>query len=676
MAALPEIVVEIDSEVLRGASKCDAIEAIEELIWNSLDADATRVNIEYQFSALGALEFLRVRDNGIGFEVGPKEAFGCFGSSLKKLRDRTPAGRIQHGREGRGRYKALALGSAATWSSVAGHLDGKFIQTTIRVDSKSPNRLAPSQAILDIGSTGVIVEVHDPTEAAASLLADDLSAELAFRFAPYLIAYPGIELWVNNDLVDPAAGLSDKRDESVSVEVDRVTYTATILLCVWKKLDREGRPFARVYYCTRDGFAVEEHAGYVQRLGVSMTAYVKSDYFEASDSATSYSRMGDLDTVAKGFLGRARELMRKVNREKLHERAREEVERLKTEKLYPFEGEPKDEVDRAERQVFDIVAEQLHVLAPDLAQDKAPDRKRKMEALKVAITTDPLIQNFLVEQVLGLTATQQKDFYEVLQKVPLANVVGMAKTVIDRLHFLSGLKFILFEPEVKKVLRERTQLHRILAEHLWLFGEEYHLGADDISLKNVLLRHRDILGLDDSAFELQKDVARTLGDVPDLMLYKTICLRPGHLEHLVIELKAPRVVCGEDEFAQIERYARTVANCDEFDKSRTRWRFVLVNTSFNEQLYASKALQRDRPAGVVLDHENYQVWALPWSQVIQDAEGRHQFLKERLDYQIRSDAPGLEYLKENFSEYLPESLMDGESDVEPAEEPLPEPPKT
>lgn len=670
MAEAYEIVVEAGSDVLRSASKCEPIAALEELVWNALDADATRVDVDFKFNDLQCLEMLRVTDNGIGFEVSAKEAFGSFGSSPKKLRDKTPGGRLQHGREGRGRYKALALGTAATWTSIAKHLDGKALRTVIRVDSTSPNRLSPSEELLEAQkSTGVVVEVSQPSDEAATLLSSDIAAELALRFAPYLLAYRQVELYVNGSRVDPATSLMESNEHQIRVEIDGVQYSADVLLCIWKRLGNDGKPLSRVFFCTADGFAIEDHPGYVRRLGVSMTAYVKSSYFTSTELPNTYSRMGDMDSVAREFLSRAKELMRRLNREKLHEQARQRVAELKSENLYPFVGEPKDEVETAERQVFDIVAEQLHFLAPDIAQDRPVDRKRKMEALRVAITTDPSIQSFLVEQVLGLKPEQQKDFYEVLQRVPLANVVGMAKTVLDRLHFIAGLRHILFEPEVKKLLRERTQLHRILAEHVWLFGEQFHLGADDISLKNVLKRHRAILGLEESAFESQEAAAKGLNDVPDLMLYRSICHRPGHFEHLVVELKAPRIVCGEDEFAQIERYASTVAECDDFDKTKTRWRFFLVNNAFEDRIYERKACQRGREPGLVLDHDNYQVWALPWSTVIQDVEGRHQFLKERLAYQIKEDAPGLDYLRANFGSFLPDSVLDmDESDEDHAQE--------
>ena len=42
------------------------IVAIEELVWNALDADATSVDVELKRNTLGALQSIVVADNGLG----------------------------------------------------------------------------------------------------------------------------------------------------------------------------------------------------------------------------------------------------------------------------------------------------------------------------------------------------------------------------------------------------------------------------------------------------------------------------------------------------------------------------------------------------------------------------------------------------------------------------------
>ena len=62
-----KISVQVQSDHLERISKVrKPIIAVAELIWNGLDADATEVRAEFDHNALGALERIRVIDNGSG----------------------------------------------------------------------------------------------------------------------------------------------------------------------------------------------------------------------------------------------------------------------------------------------------------------------------------------------------------------------------------------------------------------------------------------------------------------------------------------------------------------------------------------------------------------------------------------------------------------------------------
>lgn len=94
------------------------IDAVAELVWNALDADATEVRVTIARNNLTGLESIRVVDNGHGMDYRlAEETFGHLGGSWKKTKLRTDTGRMLHGKEGRGRFKAFALGSLVVWST-------------------------------------------------------------------------------------------------------------------------------------------------------------------------------------------------------------------------------------------------------------------------------------------------------------------------------------------------------------------------------------------------------------------------------------------------------------------------------------------------------------------------------------------------------------------------------
>jgi len=78
---------------------------LAELIWNSVDADATDVRVRLNRTALNAIDTIHVLDNGLGITMeDAKAGFGHLGGSRKKLeRQSRRDKRILHGKQGQGR---------------------------------------------------------------------------------------------------------------------------------------------------------------------------------------------------------------------------------------------------------------------------------------------------------------------------------------------------------------------------------------------------------------------------------------------------------------------------------------------------------------------------------------------------------------------------------------------
>ncbi|KQC31111.1 ATP-binding protein [Flagellimonas eckloniae] len=108
--------VEIDH--IESLTRANGKTAISELIWNTLDADATEIHIEYQKSKLGNVASLQIKDNGHGLDYSQaQDVFAKLGGSDKKVSWTSPNGRLYHGKEGKGRYKSLALGDLVEFTS-------------------------------------------------------------------------------------------------------------------------------------------------------------------------------------------------------------------------------------------------------------------------------------------------------------------------------------------------------------------------------------------------------------------------------------------------------------------------------------------------------------------------------------------------------------------------------
>ena len=109
--------VQVERDHLKKLASAKPIQGLSELIWNALDADATRVDVEIDNDDI-SMRSVTVRDNGHGIAHGEVKAlFGQLGGSWKRGgRTSKVEGRILHGKEGKGRLQALALGRSAVWT--------------------------------------------------------------------------------------------------------------------------------------------------------------------------------------------------------------------------------------------------------------------------------------------------------------------------------------------------------------------------------------------------------------------------------------------------------------------------------------------------------------------------------------------------------------------------------
>ena len=180
--------------------------------------------------------------------------------------------------------------------------------------------------------------------------------------------------------------------------------------------------------------------------------------------------------------------------------------------------------------------------------------------LKHAIERSPDDLQLIIKEVLDLPPRKQEELARLLRETSLTAIISAAKMVADRLKFITGSEAISFDPEPKRRLKERSQLHRILTDNTWVFGEEFNLSVDDQSLTQVLRQHAKRAKLNIKIDEVVKRIDGKQGII-DLMLSRAIKTHRGdELEHLVVELKAPTVKLGSDELTQIEK-SRIYGRC-------------------------------------------------------------------------------------------------------------------
>jgi len=660
--------VEVQADHLEKLASARPIQALAELVWNALDADATDVRIEVESTDMG-MQSVAVRDNGHGIpHEDVAKLFGQLGGSWKAHGSRSKTkSRMLHGKEGKGRFKALALGRVADWRVVHGAGDKRVRYTITLIRDNLIDVRVTEPIAAENTTTGVGVRVTELHRDFRSLEGDNAVQELSEIFALYLSDYPDVSISLNSARLDPKRAIATREKFSLDPIVDdEKEHALDLELIEWKTSTERV-----VYLCTEDGFPLQRRQPRFHTPGFQFSAYLKSPYISRLHEAGALE-LAEMNPTLQAAYESAQERIKEYFRAREAGAARSEIEQWKTERVYPYAAEPQTSVEEAERKVFDIVALNVNRHLPEFSESSRKTKAFQLRMLRQAIESGPEELQLILNEVLDLPERKQKELAKLLEEADLANVISASKMVADRLKFLTGLEALLFETDLKKNLKERSQLHRMIADNnTWIFGEEFSLTVDDQSLTEVLRKHRKLIGDD---LVIDKPVTRVDGSrgVIDLMLSRAVPRNhEDEREHLVVELKRPTVKIGADELTQIKSYAYAVAADERFRHLDTRWSFWVISNDLDE--YAQRdTRQRNKPRGLVTqtDDGQIEVWVKTWSEVLSGCKARLRFVQAHLQANVDNES-SLKYLKRTYDKYLA-GVVDEADDSEDEEDAVPE----
>ena len=641
-----------DDHLERIAQTRKPVLALAELIWNAVDADARRIQVTLIDNDLGGLKAIEVADDGHGIPYDEAEAlFSRLGGSWKQSRRySSEENRILHGKEGRGRFRAFALGRVVDWDVRAADATGVLQRYRISMVRDHLRRVEMSDTapVANGLRRGVTVTVSEPEHDFRSLRDETAVDDLAQIFALYLRQYQDVQIVYSGKPISPQS----VEDQSTPYELLQIETSdgrklpASLEIVEWRiKAQR------RLFFCNGMGFPLEETSPGIHAPGFEFTVYLKSDYFaELLDSNT--LALANMDPAVERCLYTAKDVMREHFRRRAAEKAAGLVAEWRNENIYPYDGEPTSIVERAEREVFDVLALNVNAYLPEFSVSDEKSKRFQFRLLRQAVEHAPTDVARIVNEVLDLPTDRQRELVTLLDRTTLSAIIGASRLVADRLEFLRGLEVLVFDTEFRNRVRERAQLHRVVAENSWMFGEQYHLSVDDQSLSEVLRAHIEAGGRE---VEIDTPVTRADGTrgIVDLMFSRSIQLAGAEdREHLVVELKRPSVRIDAGVAAQIEKYAFAVADDERFRAVSAKWVFWAVSNDV-DAVVARKVSQRDRAQGILFQdgEQRITIWVKTWGQVINDCKARLRFFEEKLNYTPDRDS-SLEHLNNTYQRYL------------------------
>ncbi|MEU6376537.1 ATP-binding protein [Streptomyces sp. NPDC046909] len=234
------VLLEAGDDLVRQLShERETVKAVLELVWNALDADATKVDVSIERSVMGAVEKVVVSDNGDG--ITPEKARTAFrqvGNSDKREGGTTPRlGRPLHGKAGRGRLRAFALGDHTLWASTARAADGRLMRTTIEseVRRRTTWRI-DSRPEAETAGAGTSVESWGKQSRHLDRLLEPKAAtQITAALAPYLLTWTDVRVTYDGQLIDPLTQIEDEeQSEELSFEHDGESHLFRVRLIHWR----------------------------------------------------------------------------------------------------------------------------------------------------------------------------------------------------------------------------------------------------------------------------------------------------------------------------------------------------------------------------------------------------------------------------------------------------------
>lgn len=617
------------------ATMRDPVKALAEFVWNALDADATEVSVELVRNALGGIDAITIRDNGCGITLQHALAdFENLGASWKRKTQRTRSSRVLHGKEGQGRLRFFSLAQKAVWTSVYDDA-GKLKKLSIEIAAGSLHKSTVNELGLDEAETGTgtIVELTPLKETFDWLADEETRADFTAIFAPYVLQYPDVKILFDGRPVDPQSTIAHSREFPPHSVIcpNRTVRDLSIRVIEWKH-SVGGR---KIHLGGQSGVVLGSVPASVVAPGFEFSAYAYAPFFQemADANLLDFDGLNDVDYLK--VVEHIRDQLTDHFRSRQAEKSSELIQELVNAGVYPYKGDPKDEVEKRERQVFDIATHAVSSYSKEFKKADNSLKRITLGLLREAVRHNPEAIHNILHHVFNLPKNRQDEFSSLLQKTNLGNIISSSTLIADRIVALQVLRGIVFDPKHRTTVKERGELDVLVQANTWLFGENFHITLPEAGLTRIMQRVSEELTGRRAKGKLRKPDGK-IGRADTFLGRVVPHQNQLHREFLLIELKRPSLTVTRKQTDQLEDYVNAIRSQPDFMSTSTFWNFYLVTGEYDDTV-AERITQKDRSSGVLLEKPTHRVWVKTWAELIRECEARLHFVQQKLQIEVTAE---------------------------------------
>jgi len=623
--------------------------ALCELVTNSIQAKSTEIKLEVDYAkgnsiTASPIKSITLTDNGHGV------AYSDFERKILEV-----GTTVKADGQGIGRFGALQIGSKVEIETIAYDKSiNKFTRVFLPIDAEEFKQRGLKD--IDFELTEEIYntaknpyysvtiknlyhckqeKIPKKNKVVSELLQDNINLAL-FEKYPYEIFNNTVSFSVNGKTLqrkdfiydDPIIKKLDYTDvKGNKTKINFYFYNTKLLppkVKVFLQVDNNGiKTVAHEYSYTSDWHSSDSGSWfiYVESSLFSLDLFRNIDFEDMGDE-----EMGRLKNFIKGVIN---DFFVKINK-----RFQNFATKLSDDIFNPHKnGKP-----ASESQV--ILFQKAAFIVED--QYKLLEKDNKIRGLIYPLIdkalSDGNIQGIFDKILKSDKATILK-FHELLEKTDLENVVHFASQVAIHSEFLDFLHELVYG-NVSDVLRERSQLHKIVEKQLWIFGEQYNGTPalwSDKKIGNILneIRKQHLVYSptkeDENLIELTN---KGQNDITDLFFTSEKLTDDGSKEFMIVELKSPKCSIGQKEINQIDRYAFTIEKHDGLPSDKVKYKLILISSKLND-FAKSKMESSFEKHRIPFLHEkktkkNIEIYILSWTELIESNRRKLSYLSKQL----------------------------------------------
>jgi hypothetical protein len=627
--------------IKRSLKEYKPAQAVAEYIWNGFDAGASLVNLDLEQNQMGGVSSLRIQDNGQGIPIDKLTMkFTPFFVSEKvidpKVRKKITS---VHGEKGVGRLTFFHFAGQARWNTVYRDTTTKH-EYEITIDSNDLITYTPSEVREVEKDTGTVVIFTEFSGITYETFLNDVSKYLMLEFGWFLelnqqrnfgIRINGVPL--NYEEIVEDRDKSHYVDEKTGDRFD-ITYVR------WNTSIND--EYSRYYYIGSDNKERGKQTTTLNNKGDRFfhSVFIKSSFFD--DEITFDLLISDDDASQQmPLFGVKKEegfkrLMEHVNRI-LHAKRKpflkqytdKVVQEFEKDRAFPPVGQNKwDELRH--KNLVSLIRE-LYQVEPRIFAKMNVEQKRifayLLDLVMDSNERDKLFD--ILKEIVGLDNEEREKLANLLRNSSLSNIIDTIKLIEDRYRAVNDLKQLVFDAELHA--SETKHIQKMIEQHYWLFGEQYHLvAAAERDFEEALRRMR---------YKLSGDTRKNRIVHPDKNKEMDIfavrqLVQNEEINNIIIELKNPRIRLGEEQLSQVKRYMRVIRDEPMFNAYHNMtWTFYLVGSEYDSTRFIQEEMKSKKEYGekfLVHSVDNFKILVMTWSEVFANFELRHKFLYDKL----------------------------------------------